>query len=82
MKYNQDLIQHEHVCVIRFDAELYFANSGVFRERVVDVALKGCYDAIVLDASIITNIDLQVIAGCTSAPPDSPILFWDRLSSG
>ncbi|MCK0130223.1 solute carrier family 26 protein [Flavobacteriaceae bacterium F08102] len=59
-----DVILHDEILIVRFDAQLYFANTNFFKERLADfVKAKGPkLKVIIIDAEVISNIDSSGIA--------------------
>ncbi len=59
-----DVIIYEEVLIVRFDAQLYFANANYFKDKLEEfVKLKGDkLKLIIIDAEVISNIDSSGIA--------------------
>lgn len=56
-----DLIEHENVAILRFDASLYFANCAWLRAQVEALQAQRQADTIVLDFSAVNDIDASGI---------------------
>lgn len=59
-----EVILHDEILIVRFDAQLYFANANFFKERLAEfVKAKGpLLKVIIIDAEVINNIDSSGIA--------------------
>ena len=64
----KDIIQYDDILIVRFDARLYFANVGYFKERLDDfVKTKGeALKLIIIDAEVINSVDSSGISTLSS----------------
>jgi len=60
----KDLETHNEFLIIRFDSQLYFANTNYFKEKLDELVLKKGKELklIIIDAEVISNIDSSGIA--------------------
>lgn len=60
----KDVEMHNEFLIIRFDSQLYFANTNYFKEKLDELVRKKGQDLklIIIDAEVISNIDSSGIA--------------------
>lgn len=58
----EDLIQDKEILIVRFDAQLYFANLGYFKDKLqLMEAKKPNLKYVILDAKAISNLDSSAV---------------------